>query len=221
MHTTVFLVEDHELVRQVLADRVDAEPDLQVVGSAGSIADALATLDGMGDQPGDGPAVAVIDLRLPDGSGVELCRELRSRRPDLRCLFLTSYDADDALFSAIMGGADGYVLKQTVGFELGNTIRMTAAGQRLLDSKVVASALEGIQRQRERTEPAARLTPPEPDVLDLIVAGQTNREIAAQLELTGEAVRDAVRSLLDKLSWRSARPPSRAETPARTPGAGT
>ncbi|MGH3657399.1 MAG: response regulator, partial [Micromonosporaceae bacterium] len=197
------------------------EPDLQVVGGAGTIADALAMADAMSDEPGGGPAVAVIDLRLPDGSGVELCRELRSRRPGLHCVFLTSYDADDALFSAIMGGADGYVLKQMVGFELVNVIRKAGAGQRLLDGEVVASALAGIQRQRERTEPAARLTPPEPQVLDLIVSGQTNREIATRLELPEEAVRGAVSSLLEKLSWRNARPLGRAgEPPARTPGTG-
>lgn len=220
MRTTVFLVEDHEVVRQVLADRVDAEPDLQVVGGAGTIADALGAVDAMGDEPGRGPTVAVIDLRLPDGSGVELCRELRSRRPDLRCVFLTSYDADDALFSTIMGGAHGYVLKQAVGFELSSAIRTAGAGQPLLDDKVVASALAQIQRQRERTEPAARLTPPEPEVLDLIVAGRTNHEIATQLELPADAVRGAVSSLLDKLSWRSARPLSHAGEPPARPGTG-
>ncbi|MGH3750059.1 MAG: response regulator, partial [Micromonosporaceae bacterium] len=144
MRTTVFLVEDHEVLRQGLTDRVDAEPDLQVVGGAGTVADTLAAVDAMSDEPGGGPAVVVIDLRLPDGNGVELCRELRSRRPDLRCVFLTSYDADDALFSAIMGGADGYVLKQMVGFDLGKAIRTVSAGRSLLDGKVVESVLAGV-----------------------------------------------------------------------------
>lgn len=218
MRTKVFLVEDHEVLRQGIADRVDTEPDLQVVGSAATIAEALDKV------PGSAPAVVVIDLRLPDGSGVELCRELRSRQPELRCIFLTSFDADDALFGAIMGGAEGYVLKQMAGFELGSAIRAVGGGGSLLNDKLVGLALARLRRQRERTEAPARLTGWEPQVLDLIVDGYTNREIAGRLQLSDEAVRAAVSALLDKLSWRGGvRPPGRVGTPrpARAPGTGS
>jgi DNA-binding NarL/FixJ family response regulator len=228
MDTKVFLVEDHEVLRQGIADRVAAEPDLHVVGGAATIAEALAGLtdlderEARGESPPDSPTVVVIDLRLPDGSGVELCREVRSRQPRRHCVFLTSFDADDALFSAVMAGADGYVLKQMVGFELGSAIRTAGAGEPLLDGKVVELARARIQRQRERRDEPARLTGREPEGLDLIVAGMTNREIAERLRMSEDVVRDAVSSLLEKLSWRDLRPPRRAGSAprlARTPDA--
>lgn len=221
MGTKVFLVEDHEVLRQGIADRVAAEPDLEVVGGAATIAEALSRLDALDEQadrdrtPAGSPAVVVIDLRLPDGSGVELCREVRSRRPQRHCIFLTSFDADDALFSTVMAGADGYVLKQMVGFELGSAIRAAGAGEPLLDSKLVTMARARIQRQRERNATPARLTGQEPQILDLIVANLTNREIADRLQVSEDVVRGAVSALLDKLSWRDFRPPRRAPSLTR------
>ncbi len=139
---TVFLVDDHEIVRRGVADLLETDPDLQVVGEAGTVAEALVTI------PRAKPDVAVLDVRLPDGNGVELCRDLRSAMPELRCLMLTSYTDDDALMGAIMAGAAGFVGKQIVGTDLLNAVRTVAGGGSLLDPRASAALMERLRRQR-------------------------------------------------------------------------
>src|SRR5512133_282090 len=167
----VFLLDDHEVVRRGLVDLLEAEPDLVVVGEASTAAEALARV------PAVRPDVAVLDVRLPDGDGVTVCRELRSRLPDLRCLMLTSFADDDALFDAIMAGAAGYVLKQIRGTDLVSAIRAVAAGQSLLDPRTTARVLDRMRSAAAREDPLAGLSEQERTVLDLIGQGLTNREI--------------------------------------------
>lgn len=197
MDTKVFLVDDHEVVRLGIADLVDNERDLRVVGGASTVAEALDKLPAMDAD------VVVIDVRLPDGNGVELCRELRSRKPELRCLILTSFDDDEALFDAIMAGASGFVLKQVVGSDLVASIRAVGAGQSLLDGGMVSLLLERLRRQQEQADPLAKLTEQERQILDLVAEGLTNREIAAHLHLSEKTVKNYVSFLLGKLSMRS------------------
>jgi two-component system response regulator DevR len=197
MDTKVFLVDDHEVVRLGIADLVDAEHDLRVVGGASTVAEALDAV------PSSDAEVVVLDVRLPDGNGVELCRELRSQRPELRCLILTSFDDDEALFDAIMAGASGFVLKQVVGSDLIASIRAVGAGKSLLDNGTVALLLDRLRRHQDHADPLAKLTEQERQILDLIAEGLTNREIAARLHLSEKTVKNYVSFLLGKLSVRS------------------
>jgi DNA-binding NarL/FixJ family response regulator len=153
--------------------------------------------------PGSDAEVVVLDVRLPDGNGVELCRELRSQRPELRCLILTSFDDDEALFDAIMAGASGFVLKQVVGSDLVASIRAVGAGRSLLDNGTVALLLDRLRRHQDQADPLAKLTEQERQILDLIADGLTNREIAARLHLSEKTVKNYVSFLLGKLSVRS------------------
>jgi two-component system, NarL family, response regulator DevR len=188
----VFLLDDHEVVRRGVADLLDSEPDLTVVGEAGTAAEALARV------PAVRPDVAVLDVRLPDGDGVTVCRELRSLLPDLRCLMLTSFDDDDALFDAIMAGASGYVLKQIRGTDLVGAVRTVASGQSLLDPRTTAQVL---QRMRAATEkdPLDLLSDQERTVLVLIGEGLTNRQIGERMFLAEKTVKNYVSHLLAKL----------------------
>jgi DNA-binding NarL/FixJ family response regulator len=197
METRVFLIDDHEVVRLGIADLVDNEPDLRVVGGASTVAEALEKV-----QVTDAD-VAVIDVRLPDGNGVELCRDLRSQVPELRCLILTSFDDDEALFDAVMAGAAGFVLKQVVGSELVASIRAVGAGESLLNRGTVTMLLNRLRRQQERADPLAKLTEQERQILEMIAEGLTNREIAARLHLSEKTVKNYVSFLLSKLSVRS------------------
>ncbi|GDY28735.1 response regulator [Gandjariella thermophila] len=197
MATRVFLIDDHEVVRLGITDLVDTEPDLRVVGGASTVAEALDKV------PTAEADVAVIDVRLPDGNGVELCRDLRSQIPDLRCLILTSFDDDEALFDAIMAGASGFVLKQVVGSELVASIRAVGAGESLLDRGMVSLLLNRLRRQQERADPLGRLSEQERQILELITEGMTNREIATRLHLSEKTVKNYVSFLLSKLSMRS------------------
>jgi DNA-binding NarL/FixJ family response regulator len=188
----VFLVDDHEVVRRGIADLLESD-DLQIVGEAGSVAEALARV------PAVRPDVAVLDVRLPDGNGVELCRELRSQQPDLRCLMLTSFDDDEALFGAILAGASGFVLKQVRGTDLVAAVRTVGAGGSLLDARSTAAVMRRIQTEQEQAEPLRALSDQERAVLDLIAEGLTNRQIGERLFLAEKTVKNYVSHLLAKL----------------------
>ena len=189
----VFLLDDHEVVRRGVADLLDAEPDLEVVGEASTAAEALARV------PAVRPDVAVLDVRLPDGDGVSVCRELRSRQPELRCLMLTSFADDDALFDAIMAGASGYVLKQIRGTDLVGAVRTVASGQSLLDPRTTAQVLDRMRAAAEKKGPVSMLSEQERTVLALIGEGLTNREIGERMFLAEKTVKNYVSHLLAKL----------------------
>ncbi|MFJ4786085.1 response regulator [Streptomyces sp. NPDC088794] len=191
----VFLLDDHEVVRRGVHELLSVEDDIEVVGEAATAADALVRI------PATRPDVAVLDVRLPDGSGVEVCREIRSQDESVRCLMLTSFADDEALFDAIMAGASGYVLKAIRGTELLTAVRDVAAGRSLLDPVATARVLErlrdgGTARGDERL---ANLTVQERRILDLIGEGLTNRQIGEQLHLAEKTIKNYVSSLLSKL----------------------
>lgn len=188
----VFLVDDHEVVRRGIADLLESD-DMTIAGEAGSVQEALARV------PAVRPDVAVLDVRLPDGNGVELCRELRSQMPDLKCLMLTSFDDDEALFGAIMAGAAGFVLKQVRGSDLVSAVKTVAAGGSLLDARSTAAVMRRIQAEQEEAEPLRSLTDQERAVLELIAEGLTNRQIGARLFLAEKTVKNYVSHLLAKL----------------------
>jgi RNA polymerase sigma factor (sigma-70 family) len=188
----VFLVDDHEIVRRGLVDLFGSVPDLEVVGEAGSVAEALARL------PASGADVAVLDVRLPDGNGVELCRDLRAALPALRCLMLTSYSDDEALFDALMAGASGFVLKQILGTDLVAAVRTVGQGGSLLDSRATSALMQRIRSER-REDPLAQLSEQERAVFELIGEGLTNREIAERLFLAEKTIKNYVSRLLAKL----------------------
>ncbi|GAA4292594.1 response regulator transcription factor [Actinokineospora soli] len=191
--TRIFLVDDHEIVRRGIADLFEDVPGFEVVGQAGSVAEALVRV------PASGAEVAVLDVRLPDGSGVELCRELRSTLPELRCLMLTSFADDEALFEAIMAGASGYVLKQVLGTDLVTAVRTVAAGASLLDARTTTALLDRIRRERSESDPLSSLTEQERKVFDLIGEGLTNRQIGERLFLAEKTVKNYVSKVLSKL----------------------
>jgi DNA-binding NarL/FixJ family response regulator len=192
---TVFLLDDHEVVRRGVHELLSAEADIEVVGEAGTAEDALVRI------PATAPDVAVLDVRLPDGSGVEVCREVRSRNENIKCLMLTSFADDEALFDAIMAGASGYALKAIRGSELLAAVRDVAAGRSLLDPVATARVLE---RLHEGNGPAgderlANFTDQERRILDLIGEGLTNRAIGERLHLAEKTIKVYVSSLLSKL----------------------
>jgi len=189
----VFLLDDHEIVRRGVAELLGGEPDLEVVGEASTAAEALCRV------PAVRPDVAVLDVRLPDGDGVTVCRELRSQLPELRCLMLTSFADDEALFSAIMAGAAGYVLKQIRGTDLVGAIRTVASGQSLLDPRTTARVLERMRSAASAADPLAGLSEQERTVLELIGEGLTNREIGERIFLAEKTVKNYVSHLLAKL----------------------
>ena len=190
----VFLLDDHEIVRRGIAELLSAEPDLEVVGEASTAAEAIARV------PALRPHVAVLDVRLPDGNGVTVCREVRSRMPELACLMLTSFADDEALFDAILAGASGYVLKQIRGSDLVGAIRTVASGQSLLDPKATARVLERLRAgARHEDDPLAELTEQERRVLQLIGEGLTNRQIGQRMHLAEKTVKNYVSHVLAKL----------------------
>ncbi|MET9725932.1 response regulator transcription factor [Streptomyces zaomyceticus] len=195
--TRVFLVDDHEVVRRGLRDLIDDEPDMEVVGEAATAEQALAR------GPALRPDVAVLDVRLPDGDGISVCRELRSRMPDVACLMLTSFDDEDALLDAIMAGASGYVLKQIKGSDLVAAVRTVATGQSMLDPATTARLMHSL-RDPEAAKPPederlAVLSDRERSVLELIGEGLTNRQIAKRLYLSEKTVKNHISRLLGKL----------------------
>nr|WP_203614992.1 response regulator transcription factor [Streptomyces sp. SID13726] len=190
----VFLLDDHEVVRRGVHELLSVEDDIEVVGEAGTAADALARI------PATRPDVAVLDVRLPDGSGVEVCREIRSGDDSVRCLMLTSFADDEALFDAIMAGASGYVLKAIRGAELLDAVRGVAAGRSLLDPVATARVLERLRDGGvKRDDRLAHLTDQERRILDLIGEGLTNRQIGERLHLAEKTIKNYVSSLLSKL----------------------
>jgi len=191
----VFLLDDHEIVRRGIAQLLETEDDIAVVGEAGTAAQALARI------PAVRPDVAILDIRLPDGDGVSVCREIRSAvDPTPACLMLTSYSDDEALFGAIMAGASGYLLKQVAGVDLVGAVRTIAAGGSLLDPKATALVLERLRKGDEPQDPRfASLSPQERRILELIADGLTNRQIGAEMFLAEKTVKNYVSSLLHKL----------------------
>ncbi|MFI9450743.1 response regulator [Amycolatopsis sp. NPDC052450] len=193
MATKVFLVDDHEIVRRGLADLLGNEPDIEIAGEAASVSEALARI------PQSDADIAVLDVRLPDGTGIELCRDLLSTEPELRCLMLTSYADDEALFTAIMAGASGFVLKQVLGNDLVSAIRTIAGGGSLLDSRTTAALMNRIRRERDQNDPTATLSDQERTVFELIGEGLTNREIGERMFLAEKTVKNYVSRILAKL----------------------
>ncbi|MGW5782309.1 response regulator [Streptomyces sp. NPDC003863] len=195
--TRVFLVDDHEVVRRGLHDLIDDEPDMEVVGEAATAEQALAR------GPALQPEVAVLDVRLPDGNGISVCRELRSRMPELACLMLTSFDDEDALLDAIMAGAAGYVLKQIKGSDLVSAVRTVATGQSMLDPATTARLMHSLRDPEAAKSPEderiALLSERERSVLELIGEGLTNRQIAKRLYLSEKTVKNHISRLLGKL----------------------
>lgn len=189
----VFLVDDHEVVRRGLAALLDTEDDIEVVGEAGTVADAMARV------PALRPAVVVLDVRLPDGNGVALCRDLRSVLPEAGYLMLTSFSDDEALFDAILAGAAGYLLKQIRGNDLVDAVRTVASGRSLLDPAVTQRVLERLRNPPAPDAKLASLTVTERKILDLIGEGLTNRQIAERIYLAEKTVKNYVSSLLSKL----------------------
>ena len=193
----VFLLDDHEIVRRGIKELLESEGDIIVVGESGLAKEAANRI------PALRPDVAILDGRLPDGSGIDVCREIRSRDPQIAALILTSYDDDEALFSAIMAGASGYILKQVRGNDFIDTVRRVAAGQSMLDPAVTAQVLERL-RSGPKTDPTlSQLTAQELRILELIGEGMTNRQIASTLFLAEKTVKNYVSSMLAKLGLES------------------
>ena len=191
MTISVFLLDDHEIVRRGIRKLLEAEPDLLVIGEAGSAAEAISRV------PAARPDVAILDVRLPDGEGVAVCREIRSLvEPPPACLMLTSYSDDEALFAAIMAGAAGYLLKQVTGTNLVEAVRIAAAGGSLVDETLRSRVVSRLHDPRY-----ASLSPQERRVLDLVANGLTNRQIADQLFLAEKTVKNYVSSVLHKLGF--------------------
>ncbi len=193
MTTRVFLLDDHEVVRRGLKDLIDAADDLEVVGEAGTAGMGLANI------AKTEPDVAVLDVRLPDGNGVEVCREVRARDPKIACLMLTSFSDDEALFDAIMAGAAGYLLKDVRGNDLVDAIRRVAAGDSLLDPALTGKVLERLRKGDEEDPRLASLSEQERRILELISEGLTNRQIAERMHLAEKTVKNYVSNLLAKL----------------------
>jgi DNA-binding NarL/FixJ family response regulator len=189
----VYLLDDHEIVRRGLKELLESEGDIQVVGESGSAGEATRRI------PALRPDVAILDARLPDGSGIDVCRDVRSREPETAALILTSYDDDEALFAAIMAGAAGYVLKQIRGTDLLDAVRRVAAGQSLLDPAVTQQVLDRLRRGPEEDKALAPLTDQERRLLELIGEGLTNRQIAEQMFLAEKTIKNYVSNLLAKL----------------------
>jgi DNA-binding NarL/FixJ family response regulator len=192
----VFVLDDHQIVRQGVSDLLEAEPDIHVVGEAGTAAAALARI------PAARPDVAILDVRLPDGDGVTVCREIRAHMPDIACLMLTGYDDDQAFREAIMAGCAGYILKKVRGGGLAEAVRMVASGQPALDPDATSRLLAWLRDQSRRRELAERLTGHERQILELLGEGLSNREIGERMALAEKTVKNYVTSLLAKLGMR-------------------
>lgn len=190
----VFLVDDHEVVRRGLRELFEPQDDLDVVGEASNAEEAMARV------PSTRPDVALLDVRLPGTSGIELCRDLRAVLPELKCLMLTSFADDDALFSAILAGASGYLLKEVRGPELVSAVRRVAAGQSLIDPALTAGVMERLRGHQE-DQRIAKLSPQERRILDLIAEGKTNRQIGSELYLAEKTVKNYVSNLLTKMGF--------------------
>lgn len=219
----VFLLDDHEIVRAGLRSLFESVEDFSVVGEAATAEEALDRI------PPTRPDVAILDVRLPDGSGIEVCREIRSASPEVSCVMLTSYADDEALVAAVMAGASGYVLKQVGASSLVDDIRRVAAGQSLLDPALTERIVERLRNRGDDDPLLATLTPQERRILDLIAEGQTNRQIAGALFLAEKTVKNYVSNLLAKLGMErrtqaasyAARVAERSDQARRTDSTGT
>ena len=189
----VFLLDDHEVVRRGVRELLESEGDIVVVGEASSAAEALARV------PAVRPQVAILDVRLPDGDGVSVCRDLKSELPDLACLMLTSFADDEALFEAIMAGAAGYLLKEVRAADILGAVRTVAAGGSLLDPRTTVLLMDRIRSQVSKDDPVSGLSEQERRVLDLIGEGLTNRQIGERMFLAEKTVKNYVSNLLGKL----------------------
>jgi two-component system, NarL family, response regulator DevR len=189
----VFLLDDHEVVRRGLRQLLEASDGLEVVGEAGTAQEAIARI------PPTRPDVAVLDVRLPDGDGIEVCREVRSSHPEIQCVILTSFTDDQALLQAMLAGASGYVAKQLKGEDIVDAVRRVAGGQSLLDPAVTARARERLRAEPRQDERVARLSAQERTILELIADGLTNRQIATELNLAEKTVKNYVSNLLSKM----------------------
>jgi DNA-binding NarL/FixJ family response regulator len=189
----VFLLDDHEVVRRGLRDLLESDGDIEVVGESGTAHEATSRI------PALRPDVAVLDARLPDGSGIDVCRDVRSVDPTIKALILTSYDDDEALFAAILAGAAGYLLKQVGGHDLVDAVRRVATGQSLIDPSLTARVLERLRHGPAEHEELATLTEQERKILTLIAEGLTNRQIGERLFLAEKTVKNYVSSILAKL----------------------
>ena len=193
----VFLLDDHEIVRRGIRELLESEGDIVVVGESGSAQEAARRI------PALRPDVAILDGRLPDGSGIDVCRDIRSVDPSIKALILTSYDDDDALFAAIMGGAAGYILKQVRGNDFIDTVRRVAAGQSTLDPAMTATVLERVRNGPPKDKELEALTAQEQKILELIGQGMTNRQVAEEMFLAEKTVKNYVSSMLAKLGLTS------------------
>jgi len=192
--TDVFLVDDHEVVRRGLVELLEGDPGLRVVGEASNYAHAMARI------PALKPDVAVLDVRLPDGNGIELCRELLSKLPALRCLILTSFEDDQAMLDAILAGASGYVVKDIKGLDLARAVRDVGAGKSLLDNRAAAALMAKLRTDAaDKNGPFEELSQQERVLLGLLGEGLTNRQIAARMFLAEKTVKNYVSRLLSKL----------------------
>jgi two-component system, NarL family, response regulator DevR len=189
----VFLVDDHEVVRRGLVDLLGSDPELEVIGEAGSVREAMVKI------PALQPDIAVLDVRLPDGNGIELCRDLLSDLPDLRCLMLTSYTSDEAMLDAILAGASGFVVKDIKGMALAQAIKDIGAGKSLLDNRAAAALMAKLRGAAERKDPLSGLSDQERRLLGLLGEGLTNKQIAARMFLAEKTVKNYVSRLLAKL----------------------
>jgi two-component system, NarL family, response regulator DevR len=189
----VFLVDDHEVVRRGLIDLLASDPELEIVGEAGSVSEAKARIQALQ------PDVAVLDVRLPDGNGIELCRDLLSDLAELRCLILTSFTSDEAMLEAILAGASGYVVKDIKGMDLARAIKDVGAGKSLLDNRAAAALMAKLRGSAEHDDPLSGLTDRERTLLGLLSEGLTNRQIAARMFLAEKTVKNYVSRLLAKL----------------------
>ena len=193
MTVRVFLLDDHEILRRGVREILEADDEIKVVGEAGTAQEGIRQIRDVK------PDVAVVDIRLPDGNGVEVCRDVRSHDPSIHCLVLTSFSDDEALFDSIMAGAAGYLLKQIRGTDLVDAVRRVAVGQSLLDPVVTARVLERLRKGPEEDERLARLSEKEQTILSLIAEGMTNRQIGENLFLAEKTVKNYVSALLGKL----------------------
>jgi len=189
----VFLLDDHELVRIGVRDLLESQPDIRVIGEAATAASALARI------PALRPDVAILDVRLPDGDGISVCREIRSRMPEVACLMLTSFEGDQALFDAVMAGAAGYVLKQIHGTDLVGAVRTVASGQSMLDPQAASKLMARLRDTTKKRDPLEGLTAQERRILELIGEGLTNRQIGERMFLAEKTVKNYVSALFAKL----------------------
>jgi two-component system response regulator DevR len=189
----VFVVDDHEVVRRGLMEVLDAVDDIEIAGEAGTVDDAIGRI------PGSNVDVAVLDVRLPDGTGIDIARAVRERDSSIQCLMLTSFDDEEALLNAILAGAAGYLLKQVKGLDLIDAVRRVATGQSLLDPAVTERVLRAVRNGEQRDERLGRLTPQEHRIVELLAEGRTNREIGADMFLAEKTVKNYVSNVLAKL----------------------